>query len=169
MANRMEKNSMQTHRFNLKSIVETLKKLVGSSLTVCFGVSFRPIFRCFWLHAPTHATLAPVVPCFDQCYFPAHPFFFCAAVRVLHDSCRSGRGCWGSGQSQRARGEKSAAWLPPIPSNPVVLMVHARQQETAIKGPVLSCLKYLLLFERELVLFARPQVLFVLGGPLCNF
>ncbi|CAM9421682.1 unnamed protein product, partial [Ectocarpus sp. 8 AP-2014] len=27
MANRMEKNSMQTHRFNLKSIVETLKKL----------------------------------------------------------------------------------------------------------------------------------------------
>lgn len=28
MANRMEKNSMQTHRFNLKSIVETLKKLV---------------------------------------------------------------------------------------------------------------------------------------------
>ncbi|CAM9584626.1 unnamed protein product [Hapterophycus canaliculatus] len=27
MANRMEKNTMQTHRFNLKSIVETLKKL----------------------------------------------------------------------------------------------------------------------------------------------
>lgn len=29
MANRMEKNTLTTHRFNLKSIVETLKKLVS--------------------------------------------------------------------------------------------------------------------------------------------
>lgn len=32
MANRMEKNTLTTHRFNLKSIVETLKKLVSPSV-----------------------------------------------------------------------------------------------------------------------------------------
>lgn len=39
MANRMEKNTMQTHRFNLKSIVETLKKLVR------FLLRFTPRLR----------------------------------------------------------------------------------------------------------------------------
>lgn len=40
MANRMEKNTLTTHRFNLKSIVETLKKLVSRTSALF-------IFRAF--------------------------------------------------------------------------------------------------------------------------
>lgn len=41
MANRMEKNTLTTHRFNLKSIVETLKKLVSrTSVLLLFGRIF---------------------------------------------------------------------------------------------------------------------------------
>lgn len=61
MANRMEKNTMQTHRFNLKSIVETLKKLV--SLRCLFWCTYdtrlyvrpRPLKR---LHASAAAAAA---------------------------------------------------------------------------------------------------------------
>ena len=58
MANRMEKNTMQTHRFNLKSIVETLKKLVSLRFArVVYQVHFRAR-TLELLHAAAAAALA---------------------------------------------------------------------------------------------------------------
>lgn len=94
MANRMEKNTMQTHRFNLKSIVETLKKLVSCS-SDCISSVLSLLLHC----ARVRCALVRPAP-------PPHPLFFCSAVRVLHDSCLSGRGQRRSGESQRARGEQ---------------------------------------------------------------
>lgn len=87
MANRMEKNTMQTHRFNLKSIVETLKKLVGcSSVSVCLCVSGR-LERLFVLLRSAPAP-APPGACSAPCpVFGASRLWECVCLRSTHVRC----------------------------------------------------------------------------------